>query len=67
MSVFDKGKSLDEIEQETEEADAKLTLARKKALLKKAEGRYGKGGWKIFSRNGFMSGIDWEQMKFKLH
>ena len=59
-------KSIEELEQEDESTQLQLSIAEKKALMRKAEQRYGKGGWKLFSSDGFMSGIDWQAIKFKV-
>lgn len=58
-------KSLEELEQEEEQKNLELSIAQKKMLIRKAEQKYGKGGWKLFSSDGFMSGIDWQAIKFK--
>jgi len=58
-------RSLEELEQEDEAKQIELSIAEKKSLISQAEQRYGKGGWKLFSSNGFMSGIDWQAIKFR--
>jgi len=63
---FGSNKTLDELENEQEEMDAKLNLEQKKAKLKQIEKRYGKGGWKMFSNSGTKSGIDWDKVKFTI-
>jgi hypothetical protein len=66
MGFLRQPKTLDEIEEEAETASAELQLAEKKRLLKETERQYGKGGWKMFSFNGKMSGIDWDKIRMKL-
>ena len=66
MSMFERKKTLDELEEANERADAELQLAEKKALLKECKSRYGSSGWKMFSKNGMTSGIDWQALKFKV-
>lgn len=63
---FGESKTLDELESESETMDAKISLAKKRALLKQVTKRHGKGGWKLFSSTGTKSGIDWDKVKFQL-
>ena len=56
--MFHQEKSLAELEEEDEALDTKLSLTRKKAMIKEAERQLGKGGWRMFSDNNKMSGID---------
>lgn len=65
--MFRQKKTLDELEEDNERADAELKLAEKRALIKECNRRYGRGGWKMFSSNGMTSGIDWTALKFKLN
>lgn len=60
--------TLEEMEQESENLDAKLSVEEKKMLLKKIKDQYGEGGWKLFANKGggIKSGIDWQAVKFKL-
>lgn len=66
---FLREKTLEELQEEEEATSAKLSIAEKRALLREAEQRYGgkRNVLDKFSTNGFMSGINWNSLKFRLH
>lgn len=67
MGLFQKKKTIGEIEEESERADAELGLKEKQLLIQEMDKRYGKGGWqKFFKDKHFSSGIDWNSVKFSL-
>lgn len=53
-----KHKTLEELEEEEGQLDAEISVARKRAVLAAVDQRMGeKGGWRLFSSNGKMSGF----------
>jgi len=64
---FVNSKSLEEMEEESQQLDTQLEIEQKKALIKKAKAEYGNDWKRVFSGNGknFTSGIDWESLKFR--
>lgn len=51
-------KTLEELEEEEGHLDAEISVARKRALLAAIDKKMGqKGGWRLFSSNGKMSGF----------
>jgi len=66
-----KEKSLEDMEAESERLEGQLSIAEKKRLLAELERREGKGAWKMFAQDkdgkGLKSGINWSEIKFRLH
>lgn len=56
-------KSLDELEEESQECDAKLNIEQKKALIAQLKKKYGADWKRVFN---IKSGIDWQAVKFKV-
>lgn len=56
-------KSLSELQEEDELLDYKLSITKKKAMIKELEHREGKGSWKIFSNNGKKMGVNFQRVK----
>lgn len=53
-----KHKTLEELEEEEGQLDAEISVARKRTILKAVDRKVGqKGGWRLFSSNGKMSGF----------
>lgn len=53
-----KYKTLEELEEEEGQLDAEISVARKRAILAAVDRKMGqKGGWRLFSDNGKMSGF----------
>jgi len=51
-------KTLEELEEEEGHLDAEISVARKRAVLAAVDRKMGqKGGWRLFSNNGKMSGF----------
>lgn len=51
-------KTLEELEDEDSRLDTEVSIAKKRALLNAIDKRMGvKGGWKLFSDNGKLSGF----------
>lgn len=64
---FHDNKTLEE-EEESERLNTELDIAQKRALIQKAKKEYGSDWKRIFTKGkgkGFMSGIDWEAVKFR--
>lgn len=60
-----KEPTVDELEQQSEQADAKLSVEEKKLLLKKLKDQYGEGSKGLF-KGGIKSNMDWNSLKFRL-
>lgn len=58
--MFQKHKSLSELEEENEQLDAELSVARKKAMLAQVSQKGGAGFWKRFSSDGSRKGINFK-------
>jgi isocitrate dehydrogenase len=69
--------SIDELDEEIEKDDKKITLSEKKEILKTYENKYGSGFKKFLDKtftgkggekkdDGGGSGVDWNAIKFKL-
>jgi len=61
-----KEPTVDELEQESEVMDSKLSVEEKKLLLAKLKQQYGEGSKGLFKGASFKSGIDWDAIKFKV-
>ena len=61
--MFQKHKSLSELEEENEQLDAELSVARKKAMLAEVSRKGGAGFWKRFSSDGSHKGINFHSIK----
>lgn len=67
-----KEPTIDELEQQNEQLDAKLSVEEKKALIRQIKKQYGEDGLKLFKGGkeggggGLKSGIRWDEIKFKL-
>jgi hypothetical protein len=59
MSLLKKQKTLAELQEEDETLDTEISVSRKRLMLKRLDDKLGKGGWKMFSSNGKIAGIDW--------
>ena len=57
MGIFNKDKSLEEMEEEHQLLKEKRNILEEKAAIKALEDRMGKGGWRAFSSNGKRSGF----------
>jgi len=52
-------KTLEELEEEEGHLDAEISVAKKRRILNAIDSRMGqKGGWRLFSDNGKMSGFN---------
>lgn len=60
--MFNREKSLAELQEEDERLDSEISVSRKKVLLKSLDSRMGKNSWKLFSNNGQKSGIDFHRI-----
>ena len=65
MSLLKRHRTLEELEEENQEAEQELSLAKKRALIKRLEQHRGKGAWRMFTSTGNKSGIDWQRLRFK--
>lgn len=63
MSMFRRQKTLAELQDEDEQLDTTLSVARKKAMIKELERQQGRGSWRMFSDNGKASGINWQRIR----
>ena len=53
-----KHQTLEELEEEEGQLDVEISVAKKRAILVAIDNRMGqKGGWRLFSSNGKMSGF----------
>ena len=59
MGFFKREATLEELEQQDEYLERKLSVQRKRTMLRELEQRGGKNHWKSFSDNGKKSGIQW--------
>ena len=66
MSVLHGHQTIEELEEQNEVARQELSLAQKRALIKRLEEHRGKGAWRFFSHNGLKSGINWQQLRYKV-
>ena len=57
MGLFKKDASLEEMEEEHSLLKERRSMLEEKVAIKQLEERLGKGGWKLFSTNGKMSGF----------
>lgn len=57
--------TIDELEQDSEKEDARLSLEEKKALIRQIKKQYGSDGPKLF-KGGIKSGMDWDSLKFRV-
>ncbi len=62
MSLFKRHKTLADLEEEEEQLDTEISVAKKRAMLREVDSRMGKGGWRKFSDNGKKSGINWARV-----
>lgn len=52
-------KTLEELEEEEGRLDTEISVARKRVILRAVDNKMGqKGGWRLFSDNGKMSGFN---------
>lgn len=59
---FESPKTLTELEEKDDRLDTEVSIAQKKAMIKRLEERGGQGSWKAFSSNGRKSGISWSSV-----
>jgi hypothetical protein len=57
--LFGRTKSLTELEEDDDRLDTELSIAQKRAAIRRLEEQSGQGSWKAFSSNGKKGGIDW--------
>lgn len=61
--MFQRQKSIDEMEEESEVLDTQIELKRKKLMLAELNKRGGEGFWKKFSFDGTKAGISFQKVK----
>ncbi len=66
MGFFNSHKTIEELEEENIKLEREVSLEEKRALIRRAKERYGRDWTKFFSKFGSGSGINWNEVKFKL-
>ena len=61
MGLFEHKKSLDELQEEDEQLTSEVSIAEKRALIKKLKLEYGGDAVKDFSDNGKASGFNFSR------
>jgi hypothetical protein len=59
MPLFQREKTLSELQEQDDRLDTELSIAKKRSMIKELEAKAGAGGWKMFSNDGTKRGISW--------
>lgn len=62
MALFGK-KSLSDLQEEDDRLTTELSVARKRALIRRLEEVGGQGSWRMFSGDGTKRGVDFSAVK----
>lgn len=63
MSVFGGKKSLTQLQEDDDRLTTEVSIAKKRALIRRLEVVGGQGSWKMFSSDGTKKGISFDRVK----